>query len=226
MAQSDFETAEARTFAQLCDVHDVVLDIGANVGFYSCLAASRGNHVLAFEPAPRNLAFLYQNLWSNGFSAVEVFPIGLGPQPGLMPLYGFGGITSFVLGWAQACGKGSHFAPVATLDFFTARKFEGQRLLIKMDVEGFELAVLSGAIETLSHKPQPTWMVEILLNDSAIPDGINANFRETFEVFWSNNYRCKALESDQTEITPDIVEKWTISGAVERGTRNFLFTGE
>lgn len=226
IANASFEPGEAQVFLRQCENHDVVIDIGANVGFYSCLAASRGKCVVSFEPAQRNLKFLYENLWSNGFFSVEVFPVALGPKPGLMPLYGFGGIASLVAGWAQASNNHSHFASVTTLDTIVGNRFGGRRLLIKMDVEGFELNVLAGARKMLRQDPKPTWIVEILLSGTAIPGGINENFCETFEVFWSNNYRCEALGPEQLEITPDIVKKWASRGAVECGANNFLFSGQ
>jgi len=224
MAHPDFEASEAQAFLRQCETHDVVLDIGANVGFYSCLAASRGKQVLAFEPAPRNLKFLYRNLWSNGFTAVEIFPVGLGAKPGLMPIYGSGGISSFVPGWAQASKNGSHFAPVEALDLVLGGRFPGQHLFIKMDVEGFELDVLGGARDVLGRDPKPTWMVEILLHDVAIPGGISTRFCDTFEAYWSNNYRCEALGPNAFEVSREQVERWTAKGSVERGVHNFLFT--
>jgi FkbM family methyltransferase len=223
IARSDFETGEAQTFLRQCENHDMVFDIGANVGFYSCLAASRGKRVLAFEPAPRNLKFLYRNLLSNGFSAVEVFPVGLGPKAGLMPIYGYGGITSFIPGWAQSPKNGSHFAPVATLDFLVDGKFADQRVLIKMDVEGFELDVLTGARRTLNRNPKPTWMVEVLLASSVLPGGISQKFARTFEEFWSCGYRCTALGLKETDVTVADVERWIRDGAVEGDVHNFLF---
>src|SRR2546425_7372287 len=102
MASSDFEPNEVKTFLELLGSHDTVLDIGANIGFYSCLAASRRKHVLSFEPSPRNLRFLYRNLMENGLQKTEVFPVGVAKQCGLNRIYGFGGISSFVAGWAQA----------------------------------------------------------------------------------------------------------------------------
>lgn len=46
---------------------DVVIDIGANQGFYSCYAASKGARVYAFEPSPESFERLTQNVQSNGF---------------------------------------------------------------------------------------------------------------------------------------------------------------
>src|SRR6266446_6904074 len=219
MASSDFEPDEVKTFLELLEDHDTVLDIGANVGFYSCLAASRGKHVVSFEPSQRNLNFLYRNLWENKLYCAEVFPVGLGRQCGLSRIYGFGGISSFVAGWAQA--ETHSLAPVTTLDAVAAKRFQGKRLLIKMDVEGFELEVLGGARETLSLDPQPTWIVEILLRDDVIPGGTNTRFQETFETFWECGYQCKKLDKKRTPVQNSDVERWVSRGSAE--CKNFLF---
>jgi SAM-dependent methyltransferase len=57
IAQGDWEDDEIKTFLECIESHDVVLDLGANIGFYSCLAASYGKHVIAVEPSPRNLKY-------------------------------------------------------------------------------------------------------------------------------------------------------------------------
>ncbi len=223
MATADFEPREVEAFLEHCGTSDVVLDIGANVGFYSCLAASRGKHVVSFEPAPRNLKFLYHNLWSNGFAAVEVLPVGLGRKPGLMPIYGSGAMASFVPGWAQSSESHIKLVPITTLDLATENRFRGERLLIKMDVEGFESEVLAGASAMLERSPKPTWMLEILLADVAIPGGISPNFAATFDFFWSQGYQCKTLGQQEQRVSPETVKEWVRSGRVETGGHNFLF---
>jgi FkbM family methyltransferase len=222
MASADFESNEASAFLELLQGCDTVLDIGANIGFYSCLAASRGKHVIAFEPSRRNLDFFYENLWENKLTRVEVLPIGLGGECGLNRMYGFGGISSFVVGWAQAETAKYSLVPVATLDAVVAKRFEGKKLLIKMDVEGFELDVLAGATETLRLKPKPTWMVEILLRDGVIPGGTNTRFQEAFETFWKHAYECRKLDKGRAAVGSADVQHWASSGA--SGCKNFLFS--
>src|SRR6266704_3359372 len=222
MASSDFEPDEVKTFLELLESHDTVLDIGANIGFYSCLAASRGKHVVSFEPSPRNLNFLYRNLWENRLSGGEVFPVGLGGRCGLSRIYGFGGISSFVRGWAQAEPSKYSLVPVTTLDAVAAKRFQGKKLLIKMDVEGFELDVLAGATETLSLEPRPVWMVEILLRDGVIPGGTNTRFLETFEMFWAFGYQCRKLDQARAEVQQADVERWVSLGSAD--CKNFLFS--
>jgi FkbM family methyltransferase len=222
MASDDFEPEEARAFLELLESQDTVLDVGANIGFYSCLAANRGKHVVAFEPSRRNLNFLYRNLWENRLSSVEVFPVGLGKQCGLSRIYGFGGISSFIAGWAQAETSRFSLVPLATLDTVVAKRFQGKKLLIKMDVEGFEMDVLAGATETLRLDPRPVWIVEILLRDGVIPGGTNTRFQETFEVFWERGYQCRKLDKERTRVQSADVQQWVSLGTA--GCKNFLFS--
>jgi FkbM family methyltransferase len=205
------------------NTHDLVFDIGANVGLYTCLAASRGKRTIAFEPALRNLRFLYRNLWENQFSGVEVFPLGLAGQCGLGRIYGFGGMSSLVPEWAQARQRHSSLVPLTTLDTIVSGRFKSEKLLIKMDVEGFELDVLVGAEETLDRDPKPTWLVEILLGGDVIPGGINRAFAETFAVFWKRGYRSHMLDSFLTPVGPADVDRWVTNGFVDSGTHDFLF---
>jgi hypothetical protein len=103
-----------------------------------------------------------------------------------------------------------------------AKRFAGKRLLIKMDVEGFEREVLAGAVETLELSPKPTWMVEILLHDAVIPGGTNTQFTETFELFWKHGYQCAELDDARTPLQATDVERWVSSAAAH--CKNFLFT--
>jgi FkbM family methyltransferase len=223
MARQDWESAEKSAFLEVLALHDVLLDIGANVGFYSCMAASFGKHTVAFEPSPRNLRFLYKNLWENKLNDVEIFPLGLAGRCGLERMFGFDAVASFVPGWADA-HSASELVPLTTLDTVAACRFSGKRLFIKMDVEGFELDVLAGAAEVLCLDPKPTWLVEILLRSDCTPGGTNRRFYETFEVFWKHGYRARTLDTGSTDLLRADIERWVAKGYVDTGTRNFLFS--
>jgi len=223
IAAAGWEGDEIAAFISLLESHDVVVDIGANVGIYSCLAASRGKQTVAVEPLSRNLNYLYKNLWNNQLRDVEVFPMGLAHAPGLGRIYGYGGIASFLPGWAQAREAQSTLVPLTSLDTVVNGRFGSKRLLIKLDVEGFELEVLAGAAGTLDRTPKPTWLVEILLRGEVIPGGMNSRFTETFAMFWERGYSCHKLDRAQTPVEPDQVSHWIRNGSVDGDTHDFLF---
>jgi FkbM family methyltransferase len=223
MATGQYEQDFTKAFLNELATHDSVIDIGANIGFYTCLAAVHDKRVTAVEPLGRNLDYLLANLWANRMLGVEVYPIGLGKIHGIMPIYGFGGIASFVKDWAQAPRSRFSIAPVNTLDAILSGRSPEERLLIKVDVEGFEADVLAGAIATLDRRPKPTWMVEIFSRYEGIPGGVNTQFCDTFDYFWRHGYKCKKVNATGEAVTEEDVKNWATSGSAELDTSNFLF---
>ncbi|MBL8227499.1 MAG: FkbM family methyltransferase [Bryobacterales bacterium] len=221
MAAGTFEQTEITIFLKYLDQASVCIDVGANIGLYSCLARSRGKHVIAIEPLRTNLQLLYTNLLRNGFQDVEVFPLGLSSSSGIQSLYGGGTGASFVPGWAGASTKHFQLVPTTTLDTIVQQRFAGQ-LLIKMDVEGFENDVLCGATSTLRLLPRPTWIVEVALNQH-FPGGINKHFVQTFETFWQYGYEARIAGITEQVVTPVDVDRWARQGRVDFGSYNYLF---
>jgi len=196
MLHPGWEAAEKHALLAALANRSVCVDIGSNVGYYACLARSRGKKVIAIEPQPQNLAYLYRNLEYNGYFDVEVYPVGLSSKPGIERIYGSFDTSSFVPGWARWAnpGKISTIVPVTTLDVLIGNRFSGYDVVIKMDVEGYEPEVLAGAPRTLALEPKPFWLMEVLLNDRSIPGGINSQFRQIFETFWGYGYQAKTLD--------------------------------
>lgn len=124
---------------------DVVLDVGAQIGSFSLLAASRGARVLAFEPCPMNAALLRENVRLNGFSdRVDVCEQAvLRPGVAERTLYqtytNLGGHS--LLGWV---GPGVRVACTSLDAIFREHGIERCRVL-KIDVEGAECPVLYSA---------------------------------------------------------------------------------
>jgi len=99
MAKGMFEPEETTAILKYADRFDVFVDVGANIGYFSCLLQSRGKHVIAIEPIKRNLDYLYYNLMVNHFNNVEVWPVAVGSSNGILPLYGDATGASFIKGW-------------------------------------------------------------------------------------------------------------------------------
>jgi FkbM family methyltransferase len=223
MTDPGYEKEEIEVFLRNLKHATICIDIGANVGLYSCLAASLGKPVIAVEPLPRNLALLRRNLAANDFTGVEVLPLGLSNEIGTRRLFGTGGCASFKEGWAGSSGKRFQSVQVSTLDSIVMGFRDCGPMLIKIDVEGFELEVLSGAINTLSMDPKPTWLIEICLDEGCVVGGRNSKFAETFELFWKCGYQARTPACDQRVVDREDVRRWVTQGHVDFGTRNYVF---
>jgi len=222
MLSGKFEPDEVAVVQQFLNQADVFVDVGANIGFYTCLAKAKEKHVVAFEPLNRNLDYLYTNLSTNGWEDVEVFPLGLSAHPGLLTLYSASGTAaSLVPGWGRFSKRFRETIPVSTLDIVLGDRFDGRRMFFKIDVEGAEYEVLLGATHFLKMIPKPNWLIEICL-DEHHPHGMNPHFVETFELFWKNNYLIKSASDIQRIITRADVERWLHNGKTDVKTFNYL----
>lgn len=138
--------ARARAF-------DLFLDIGANSGFYSVMMASKHlvPEVIAFEPDPVNRARLEANIDLNGLGQrVRVFPYALGDRRGearLTPAPEFNRGESWLDHADQPAGAQTIAVDERRLD--DEFPLKGRRLIVKMDVEGYEFHTLAGAARTL-----------------------------------------------------------------------------
>ncbi len=223
MLQGTFETDEAVIIKSLIKEADVFVDVGANIGCYTCLAKSLSKYVVAFEPQAQNLECLYAALDKNGWSDTEVFPIGLSNNPGLLILYGASGPSaSLVKGWAGYSERFKQIIPVNTMDNLLRGRFEGKKLFIKIDVEGAEYDVLRGAIKTLTMSPRPTWFIEICLSEFH-PGKLNPNFADTFNLFWTNGYEVRLANKEKRLITETDVRKWLADKHSDTSEFNYLF---
>jgi FkbM family methyltransferase len=128
-----------------------VIEIGSHHGFTTLMLANwvgSTGQVYACEPVPGNIAVLRQNLTLNRIRNVTIAPVALGPRAGKVSFFDE---TNGSVKTGRA-GKPAIEVEMMTLDeFCQARGFWPD--LIKMDVEGFELDILSGAARVLQQRP-------------------------------------------------------------------------
>lgn len=224
MAESKFETTEMNILRQLIEKSDVFVDVGANIGYYTCLACSFGKKVLAFEPQHHNLLCLLSNIQTNNFTSLaEIFPMGLGETPGILTLYGASGPSaSLINGWAGYSNKFKKLIPINTLDTMLSERFLSHAVSIKIDVEGAEFYVLKGAIHTLNRKIKPTWFLEICL-DQFHPDALNKNFLETFQLFFDSGYDAFIADKEKTAVSIEDVKVWVKNRSTGHSEFNYVF---
>lgn len=152
----------------------VVWDIGANVGFYTLIASRLvgSGQVIAFEPLPANRAALERNLQLNGMSNVEVVPIAISDEIGSASLNVYGSPMEAALeSRSERSGAGAPVdqidVPVSTIDA-QLQAFPAPAL-VKMDIEGAEVAALRGAATLLS-QVKPTLICELHGTGGAVMD--------------------------------------------------------
>ena len=91
MQNGQFEPEETQIVKNILPNVDVVINVGANIGYYCCIALSQEKHVVAFEPITLNLRYLMRNIIANNWeSRIEVFPIALSNSVGIVEIYGGG----------------------------------------------------------------------------------------------------------------------------------------
>jgi FkbM family methyltransferase len=177
--------SELPAFEEHLQRADLFVDIGANVGFFSVLASRAGVRTLAVEPSPLNLKHLRENVRLAGDEgAVEFFPLAVSDADGVVELLGSGQGASLQPGWGGIASNYRTPVRATTLDLILSGR-EG-RLLIKIDVEGHEDAVLRGASETFLRSPRPTWLIEH-------GPTVDERYAELFRTFWEQGYRVTAL---------------------------------
>jgi FkbM family methyltransferase len=172
------------------------IDVGANIGLHSLTASSANKsiEIFSFEPEPNNYLSFIKNIGLNEFNNIRPFCIGLGNTN-----------TTISLNINEGWNKGKHSIkvnfndlqskiniPVTQLDNF-CENINGNHLIIKIDVEGYEKEVLEGAKKVLNKTENIILIIELLeeINGANICQEIIAfliknNFNMLFKID-SNN---------------------------------------
>jgi FkbM family methyltransferase len=153
---ADYEPHVRTVLSKLLRPGDTFLDIGANIGYFSMLAAhlvGGQGRVIAIEPNPENCLLIRSSLAANGFRHVEVHSYAAGTAPAMFALEVDGSNGRLVpLAGRPSMAMLRFLVPVAPLDSLLA---DAPRLdVIKIDVEGAEPMAFGGLQATLQrHKP-------------------------------------------------------------------------
>ena len=177
----EFSEHEVRVMTHVVADGAVIVEAGANIGVLTvplARAAGPTGRVIAYEPQAPLAALLRHNLAANGLERVEVRQAALGRVHGTVRIppveyhrSGNFGAVSMQRGAAPDAVE----VPLETVDDLQLARLD----LLKIDVEGMEIEVLAGAIETL-RRLAPTLYVE---NDR------EENSRSLIELIESLGYR-------------------------------------
>lgn len=132
---------------------DIVLDIGANIGYYTLIFAKltgQGGKVFAFEPEPTNFSLLKKNVEINGYKNVEFIQKAVSDKIGNAKLY--------LCEYNKGChtiydpndGRKSIEIETISLDEYF-KNYTGKIDFIKIDIEGAEWLALKGMLNLLEN---------------------------------------------------------------------------
>lgn len=160
LEQEDWFEDEADLVRRLAGPGFRMLDIGANVGFYSLAAAAASGgeaRIAAFEPTPDVAAMLRASVAANGFAGIEVHQLALGDRAGELVLaHG----TDSALNRIVAVGEGTR-VEMRTLDAVAQAQGLAGIDFVKLDVEGAETAVIAGGRDFFARE-SPLVMFEVV----------------------------------------------------------------
>jgi FkbM family methyltransferase len=209
---------EAITYQSIIQPGWTVLDIGANIGFFSLtFARSVGpaGRVLAFEPQPTIHDILTRNIEVNA-PWVERFRAIVSDQIGTRPFVDLHNLNADQVAWlgsvsVTSTADGIHSrmvdTPALTLDSLGLARCD----FIKIDVEGHEAAVIRGAAGTISaHAP----ILSLEAHAADADYGFVHSLKEQGYRFWLLRSRYVAKLRDRSD--PLIVKGYNISDAVSR----------
>jgi FkbM family methyltransferase len=181
---------------------DGFVDVGANIGTYTLLAASlvgSGGSVDAFEPSPVAAGRLRESVALNQLSNVRVHETAIGDATGT---------TEFSIGWDVTDGfytpadRYQQMRPrieveLARLDDVLG---DGPYAAGKLDVEGVEFAALRGAAAHIEAANPPVWQIEVLANQLR---KFGTSVDELFTWLREREYDVFTFDSESNQLISD-----------------------
>jgi len=151
-----YESHVTQVICELLRSGDTFVDVGANIGFFTALAASlvgETGKVVAIEPMDKNLQLIHATVRRNRFLQVEIMPYAVSDLPGQVVMSMGMGTSN-----AQIVRK---VADASTLPLFAQAKKMDDLLstlpaldVLKLDIEGYELRALRGfEVGLARHRP-------------------------------------------------------------------------
>ena len=209
LALGTYEVPIQNIFTQQLKAGDVFYDIGANVGFFTVIAAKLvgdSGKVYAFEPGSENASSIRHNAQLNNFTQVEVIEkaVSSSSGQGKLLLAQYSGGHALATADAPPDLAGEVTVELVSIDDLIAQKQIQPPNFVKVDVEGAELDVLKGMSETIKTY-KPTIIYEI---DDGERAAYERKYQELASFLQSFNYQVT-----QTANSYDTID-WCVGHAI------------
>jgi len=221
-----WEPFETRLCLALVGPGAVCVDVGANLGYFTVLAAARagaGGHVYAFEPDPENFALLSANVSLNGLVArCTLSSLALSDRAGEGCLYR----SDDNLGDHQVY-PGDGERPAESIRLARGDAVLGSAVdaidFLKIDTQGSEAAVLAGLLPLLARQPRPpAILVELTPFSLALAGSSGRALVEALATlalpFWIVDHVAGRLAATNAEA----LATWCDNVAATAGDRGFM----
>ena len=225
MENGSFETEEYELVKSILDKTDVFINVGANIGYYICLALNMSKYTIACEPIESNLRLLYKNIDANKWkNNLEVYPLALSNNIGIIKIYGSGVSASLIKGWGGTKEPYKRFVSSSTLDHIIGNRFLDKRCFLLVDIEGAEMKMLEGSRLFFERYIKPVCFMEISITEHQ-PDGflINPYLGNTFNFFWEKGYEAFTADKEKKLILPEEIKTICNTGIDTILKHNFMF---
>jgi FkbM family methyltransferase len=185
----------------------VVVDAGANAGYYSIAAAAKakGGKIYSFEPAEPAWNQLLRNIEINHFQHVSANRLALGNRQGNETLY----LSSTANSGMSALQPPENFEgetaniEMTTLDHWLSKNSITRLDLVKIDIEGAELQALKGMQETLL-RFKPVLFIEVC---SELLKRSGSSVEELYTFLQINGYEAwKIMLDSSLQKTEGLIE--------------------
>lgn len=220
--QMKYEEAVFQWLSTRIGRYDTIIEIGANVGIYTIylglIAGDRS--VYAFEPSFQAFSRLLQNLQANATAKVNVCNVAIGRQTGFVSFFEpEGHLTngSFLKSFSEQFSRNVREVKVPTFDAKALEPLMVGRVLIKIDVEGYEPALLDAMASTLE-RLTPDLLIEVLpgteqyLNQSGL-----LSFYEAFILDEQGAHKRAEVNADPSHRDWILIRKACAEASVVKG---------
>lgn len=193
---ASYEVNETKYFTGLLRSGMVVMDVGANVGYYSLIASnlvSSKGIVHAFEPIESQFQALCANIERNRYSNILPNRKIVSDSCGYMAIYLGPECNSGAASVIKHLGNQSSRETVQSITIDAYLESQGPRGIdvIKIDTEGHELAVLKGAAKTLA-SAKPELLIEV---QQRLLRAANTSREELYSYLYDHSYKAFAISS-------------------------------
>jgi FkbM family methyltransferase len=193
-----FETDTVKKILSILPENYIFFDIGANTGYYGIMSSflHPNSYTHSFEPIPNFSQKIRETIELNRLSNINVHTHAVGSSNETKHIYLSGSGTTFIPEFTGISEKDAATTKVQIIPLDTiVNQIKSVPHFIKIDVEGFELEVLKGGIQSLAQKP----IIFVEIADTIRRKGFeytHPTYSQTIETLTRLGYEGYVLHND------------------------------